>query len=144
MTEVAFHFNATDKLDYVCRLLRKAVAKGVRVAVTGELSVLQQFDRDLWTFSAVDFVPHCLVSGAPAVAATSPVVLCALPQESPHREVLLNLGAGVPSGFERFDRLIEVVGTDDPDRSQSRMRWKYYVDRGYAITRHEVQLKEPR
>ena len=144
MTEVAFHFNATDKLDYVCRLLRKAVAKGVRVAVTGELSVLQQFDRDLWTFSAVDFVPHCLVSGAPAVAATSPVVLCALPQESPHHEVLLNLGAGVPSGFERFDRVIEVVGTDDPDRSQSRMRWKYYVDRGYAITRHEVQLKEPR
>ncbi len=144
MTEVAFHFNATDKLDYVCRLLRKAVAKGVRVAVTGELSVLQQFDRDLWTFSAVDFVPHCLVSGAPAVAATSPVVLCASPQESPHHEVLLNLGVGVPSGFERFDRLIEVVGTDDPDRSQSRMRWKYYVDRGYAITRHEVQLKEPR
>lgn len=144
MTEVAFHFNATDKLDYVCRLLRKAVAKGVRVAVTGELSVLQQFDRDLWTFSAVDFVPHCLASGAPAVAATSPVVLCASPQESPHHEVLLNLGAGVPSGFERFDRLIEVVGTDDPDRSQSRMRWKYYVDRGYAITRHEVQLKEPR
>ena len=144
MTEVAFHFNATDKLDYVCRLLRKAVAKGVRVAVTGELSVLQQFDRDLWTFSAVDFVPHCLASSAPAVLTNSPVVLCALPQESPHHEVLLNLGAGVPSGFERFERLLEVVGTDDPDRSQSRLRWKHYLDRGYAITRHEVQLKEPR
>ena len=144
VTEVAFHFNVLDKAGYVCRLLRKAVAKGVRVAVTGEQSVLQQFDRDLWTFSAVDFVPHCLASGAPAVLANSPVVLCALPQEAPHHEVLLNLGAGVPSGFERFDRLIEVVGVDDADRAQSRIRWKHYVDRGYAITRHEVALKEPR
>ena len=30
MTEVAFHFNAPDKLGYACRLLRKAVATGAR------------------------------------------------------------------------------------------------------------------
>jgi hypothetical protein len=27
MTEIAFHFNAPDKLDYACRLLRKAVGR---------------------------------------------------------------------------------------------------------------------
>ena len=27
MTEVAFHFNAPDKLGYACRLLRKAVGQ---------------------------------------------------------------------------------------------------------------------
>ena len=31
MTEIAFHFNAPDKLAYACRLLRKAVASGARV-----------------------------------------------------------------------------------------------------------------
>ena len=35
MTEVAFHFNATDKLEYACRLLRKAVANSAQVVVTG-------------------------------------------------------------------------------------------------------------
>ena len=144
MTEVAFHFNAVDKLGYVCRLLRKAVAKGARVAVTGEQAVLQQFDRDLWAFSAVDFVPHCLADGDAKTLAASPVVLCGSADDSPHHDVLLNLGAGVPAGFERFERLIEVVGTGDADRMHSRTRWKYYVDRGYAITRHEVQLKESR
>ena len=35
MTEVEFHVNVPDRLQYACRLLRKACRKGVRVAVTG-------------------------------------------------------------------------------------------------------------
>ena len=35
MTEVAFHFNAPDKLGYACRLLRKAVGTGARVLDLG-------------------------------------------------------------------------------------------------------------
>ena len=58
MTEVAFHFNAPDRVAYACRLLRKAVASGAKLVVTGSPDVLQQLDRALWTFSAVDFVPH--------------------------------------------------------------------------------------
>lgn len=142
MTEVVFHFNANDKRDYICRLLRKAVLKGSRVAVTGDQGLLQQFDLDLWTFSAVDFVPHCAAACDAAVLAASPVILCESPDASPHHQVLLNLGVGVPNGFERFERLLEVVGIDDSDRSHSRRRWKYYLDRGYVITRHDIALKE--
>lgn len=142
MTEVAFHFNAPDKWAYVCRLLRKAVARGSRVAVTGDEALLRRFDIDLWTFSAVDFVPHCAAACDAGMLAASPVVFCKLPVNSPHRQVLLNLGSGVPSGFEPFERLIEVVGTGDEDRADSRRRWKYYLDRGYAITRHDLASKE--
>ncbi len=52
----------------------------------------------------------------------------------PHSQVLLNLGHEVPGGFERFERLIEVVSLDDADRQGARGRWKHYADRGYAIT----------
>ena len=142
MTEVSFHFNAPDKWSYICRLLRKAVLRGSRVAVTGEAALLQRLDGDLWTFSAIDFLPHCSDTAQAGMLAASPVVFCESPDASPHRQVLLNLGPGVPTGFEPFERLIEVVGISDEDRADSRRRWKYYLDRGYAITRHDLASKE--
>ena len=143
MTEVAFHFNVPDKWDYVCRLLRKASAKGSRVTVTGQLAAIQQLDVQLWNLSPTDFVPHCdAASAGQATLDASPIVFCAEPEMSPHHEVLLNLGASVPAGFERFERLIEVVGSDDEDRALSRKRWKHYLDRGYSIRRHDIATRE--
>ncbi|GAB1384719.1 hypothetical protein MASR1M50_30400 [Burkholderiales bacterium] len=66
MTDVAFHFNVPDKLGYACRLLRKAHAAGGSVGVVAAPVVLQELDARLWSFSALDFVPHCLAD-APAV-----------------------------------------------------------------------------
>ena len=59
------------------------------------------------------------------------------PGRAPHQQVLVNLGRSVPDGFERFERLIEVVTVDEGDRLQARQRWKHYAERGYAITRHD-------
>ena len=59
MTEVAFHFNAPDKLGYACRLLRKAVGTGARVMVTGDSSTLRELDVALWTFAPLEFLAHC-------------------------------------------------------------------------------------
>jgi DNA polymerase-3 subunit chi len=73
------------------------------------------------------------------VLAASPVVLADAPRGAPHQEVLVNLGGAVPDGFERFERLIEVVTQDDDDRVQARGRWKHYADRGYAIKRCGVR-----
>ena len=138
MTGVEFHFNAPDKVGYACRLLRKAVAKGARLVVTGEPALLRELDTALWTFSPLEFVPHCYGEAADsAVLAASPVVLSDAAHAAPHQQVLVNLGPGVPEGFERFERLIEVVTVDEDDRARGRRRWKHYADRGYAIQRHD-------
>lgn len=143
MTEVAFHFNVPDKLGYACRLLRKAAGSGAKVVVTGEAELLRALDTELWTFSALEFLPHCHAASADAqVLAASPIVLADAPRATPHQEVLVNLGARIPDGFERFERLIEVVTQDGEDRQQARMRWKHYADRGYAIKRHDLAAKE--
>lgn len=143
MTEVAFHFNVPDKLGYACRLLRKAAGSGAKVVVTGEADLLRALDTELWTFSALEFLPHCHAASAdPQVLAASPIVLADAPRATPHQEVLVNLGTRIPDGFERFERLIEVVTQDDEDRQQARMRWKHYADRGYAIKRHDLAAKE--
>lgn len=142
MTEVAFHFNVPDKLTYACRLLRKARGAGSRVVVTGEPELLRSLDTELWTFSALEFIPHCDASADAQVLAASPVVLADSPRGTPHQDVLVNLGGRVPEGFERFERLIELVSRDDGDRQQARSRWKHYADRGYAIKTHDLAAKE--
>ena len=142
MTEIAFHFNAPDKVSYACRLLRKAVASGARVVVTGSSEVLGQLDAQLWSFGAAEFVPHCRGGADAATLARTPVILSAAPADAPHHQVLLNLGDELPVGFEQFERLIEVVTLDEQQRQNARARWKHYSDRGYAIVRHDLALKE--
>ena len=141
MTEIAFHFNAPDRLAYVCRLLRKAVATDAQLVVVGPPDQLDRLDSDLWTFSATDFVPHCRAQAEPELVAASPVVLATQTEGLPLRQVLVNLGVEVPAGFERFERVIEVVGLDDADRQLARTRWRHYADRGYTMTRHDLTLK---
>ena len=139
MTEVAFHFNAPDKVAYACRLLRKAYGAGSRVVVTGADELLRELDITLWTFGALEFIPHCHGQAqGERVLARSPVVLTDSARGAPHQEVLVNLGDSVPDGFERFERLIEVVTQDAGERQQARQRWKHYADRGYAIQRHDL------
>jgi DNA polymerase-3 subunit chi len=145
MTDIAFHFNAPDKLAYACRLLRKAVASGAKVVVTGDESSLQALDTLLWTFAPLEFVPHCRADSPIEQRMASPIVLASHIDQGealPHQQVLLNLGDAVVTGFENFERTIEVVTLDEQDRQNARQRWKHYADRGYAITRHDLRLKE--
>ena len=144
MTEIAFHFNAPDKLAHACRLLRKAVNSGARVVVTGDTASLQALDTLLWTFSAHDFLPHCRAGSPAEQLLASPVVLAAQIEggpELPHHQVLLNLGDDVAPGYARFLRVIEVVTLDEQARQKARLRWKHYADRGYSMTRHDLSVK---
>ena len=138
MTEVAFHFNVPDKLAYSCRLLRKAWGSGAQVVLMAEPGMLNRLDQLLWTFSALEFLPHCQVSAPAATLAASPVLLTTTLEDCPHHDVLVNLGQAVPAGFERFERFIELVSSADEDRAAGRSRWKHYADRGYALKRYDL------
>lgn len=139
MTEIAFHFNVPDKLAYTCRLLRKAHRSGAEVGVVGPVPLLGELDRALWSFEPLEFIPHASARLAgSALAPHTKMWLAADAADVPHHAVLVNLDESVPAGFERFDRLIEIVSLDDGDRQAARRRWKHYSDRGYDIVRHEV------
>jgi DNA polymerase III subunit chi len=145
MTEVTFHYNVADKVGHVCRLVQLMAGKGNRVVVTGEAAQLRRLDVALWTFEAIEFVPHCYTPEAPAeVVAKSPVVLSESVRGTPHHQVLLNVGPGVPEGFERFERLVEVVTQDEQERADGRARTRHYKDRGYAVRHYDVVTREMR
>lgn len=142
MTELAFHFGAPDKLSYACRLVRKAAGSGANVVVMGDDEAIAKLDMDLWNISATDFVPHCVSTSAASVRRHSSVLLTAsMDQASGPFGVLVNLADTVPQGFERFQRLIEVVSTDPADRDLARGRWRHYTELGHTIQRHDLSLK---
>lgn len=141
MTDIAFHFNAPQRLPYACRLIRKAWGSGAKLVVCGPAESLSELDASLWTLGATEFLPHCMFSAPPEVLASSPVILSQDASRASHREVLVNLGPEVPAGFEAFGRLIEIVTQDDDDRERARLRWKHYAQRGYTITRHDLAGK---
>ncbi len=141
MTPIAFHLQVSDKLTYTCRLLRKAVSSGARLAVTGPPAVLAQLDHDMWAFSSTDFVPHCRGDAPQRVQQRSAVVLTpdigalAIPR---HESVLVNLGPEVPPGFAAFARVIEVVSEDATDVQQARQRWRHYASVGCDPTKFDL------
>ncbi len=138
MTEIDFHFNMPDKVGYACRLLRKAGR--ARAARGWWWSPMRRRWRRsttaLWTFSPAEFIAHCRSDDATRTSlARSPGGAgrerrCARCRTG---QVLVNLGAELPGGFERFERLIDIVSNDDADRQAGRTRWRHYADRGYAI-----------
>ncbi|WP_342617611.1 DNA polymerase III subunit chi [Rhodoferax sp. GW822-FHT02A01] len=142
MTEIAFHFGAPDRLVYTCRLLRKASATGARLLVRSSAQMVGELDKALWNLGPVDFITHCDATAPAAVKARSAVLLQSADQPL-HADVpiLVNLSDDVPQGFEQFQRVIEVVSTDEQDRSQARRRWKRYTELGYTITRHDLTTR---
>lgn len=134
MPDISFHVHLPDKLHYACRLLRKAASQGSRVCVVGDAPLLRQLDSLLWTFSPLDFVPHCFADAGPQQLEASAVVL-GWP-EGLERPVVVNLGPLAPAGFEKFQRLIELVGSDDEDVHAGRQRWKIYKQAGLEPVRH--------
>ncbi|WP_119966386.1 DNA polymerase III subunit chi [Simplicispira lacusdiani] len=142
MTEISFHFNAPDKLAHACRYARKLLQGDLRLAILGQAEVLDRLDPMLWNMAAHDFVAHCRGDADPRLLAASPVVLVTDPGQSPHHDVLLNLGDEVPPGFSSFARLVEVVSaSDEADRQHARARWRHYAQRGYSMVRHDLVQK---
>ena len=136
-----FHFNVDHRLLYACRVVRKARAAGKTVLVLAhDGDRLARFDAALWTFSALDFVPH--VAADSPLAPETPVLLAREAPAAHARDVLLLLDDTAPEGFQelfdRFERVIEVVSRDDEDRAQARARFKLYRDNGLQPQVHEA------
>jgi DNA polymerase III subunit chi len=138
VSQIDFHFGAPDKLEYVGRLLRKAVGRGARLVVHAQAELLRHLDAQLWGVSPTDFISHGMAGDA--AASRSAVVLTSqLTTGLPANAVLLNLDHDVPQGYEAFARVIEVVGLDEEDRALARARWRHYSQQGQTIEKYDLK-----
>jgi len=137
MTRIDFYTKVDDKYRFACKLCAKAVANRMRVSVfTPDAAATEQFDRLLWTVPPTGFVPHCRADSD--LASVTPVLIHHAPVDFPHDDILLNLNDVWPPFFGRFHRLIEIVSTDAADVQAARERFRFYRDRGYELTTHDM------
>lgn len=138
MTRIDFYHGAEDRLAVACRLVAKAVQQKLRVVVySPDAAVADTVDQMLWTTPPIAFVPHCRAGDR--LAAETPVLISADDSQGlTHDDVLVNLHGEWPPSFARFQRLIEIVGSEEADRQQARARFRFYKDRGYPIHTHNL------
>jgi DNA polymerase III subunit chi len=130
LPQIDFHTQVEDKIHYTCRLVRKARAANCRIIVLHQDEAqAQQLDLALWNFSAADFLPHVMLTDP--LAAITPVILTTtLEQALPHQELLINLSSEMPSNFQRFNRVIEIISIEEADAQAGRQRFKQYLQAG--------------
>ncbi|MGH8689777.1 MAG: DNA polymerase III subunit chi [Burkholderiales bacterium] len=137
MTSIDFYFNAEDRLQVACRLAGKAMKRGSRMLIYApDAEIAGRIDKMLWTWPAIGFVPHC-APHAPHAAET-PVLIASDGASPAGCDLLLNLGDECPPHFERFARLLEIVVTEEEQKEKGRARYRFYTDRGYRISSHDL------
>ena len=141
MTEVKFFFNVESRLGFACKLSKAAMDQGKKLIVYApDEARASEFDRLLWSYSPLSFVPH--VRADHALAKATPIVIANASSDLPHHDALLNLSDEPPPYFTRFEFLREVVSTDDDDRARGRERLKFYKSRGFAILTHDMSTAQ--
>ena len=140
---VQFYHNAEHPLALACELAQRAVAGGRKVAVRlPDADSARQFDRLLWSFESLAFVPH-VMAGSP-LAEETPVVIgqAAAPGGWPHNDVLMNLANDLPPGFEQFRTLVEIIGQSEAQRLPARARWMHYKQRALPLQAFDAVRRE--
>jgi DNA polymerase-3 subunit chi len=134
MTRIDFHTNIPDKLSYACRLARKAYAAGGKLVLLAEdARQAARLDEALWTVSETDFLPH--VMAGDALAPHTPIIVTDSDHaEFPHGDMLVNLTRRTPANVERFQRVFEIISTDEDDAAAGRIRYISYKQQSYPLT----------
>ncbi len=134
MTRVDFHTNIGDKVAYACRLARKAYgARGKLVVLANDADQAAALDSGLWTVGETDFLPHAMAGDA--LAPHSAIIITdSLEADFPHYDMLVNLTQATPARFERFQRLFEIISTDEQDAAAGRKRYVAYKQQSFPLT----------
>lgn len=120
-----------------CRLVDKAWQQQRRVLVHAtNKAEAEAIDELLWTFRAESFIPHHLVGEGPTPPPPVRISWDSAPSDS--RDILINLSPDIPTGFDRFQRVIEIVAGTDSEREQARQHWKEYKRLGISVQAHEL------
>ena len=132
MTKIDFYTGSTDKLRTACQLSHKAMQNGVRTVISTPDAVIRDtLDKLLWHYPATAFIPHCFCDAKEAEQ--MPVVLNHGSEKFPHHDLLISLHSECVPFFSRFERVIEIIGSEAEDSRMGRERYRFYKDRGYEL-----------
>ena len=152
MTQVDFYITNTNSHDswlrLACRITEKAIKRKRSVYLHSESETdAKKLDGLLWTFSQGSFVPHQLIGKNTEPRFDEAVLIghrnltsqLKKNSEISHKwDLMINLTTEVPEFFSRYDRVAEVVDADPLRREGGRDRFRFYRERGYELTTHNI------
>ena len=120
-----------------CRLADKAYSLGHTVYLFASSEArAAALDDLLWTFRQDSFIPH---ERYPlAGEESSPVLIGIASPAEVNAQVLINFTFTLPDGFERFERVVELVDQQPEVLAKSRERFKQYRERGLTPESHKL------
>lgn len=140
MTSVTFYKLSGDfqvALALVCQLTQKAINANQQVlCLVPDSGTAEQLDKLLWNFQASAFVPHGLGTEHLPIAISSD---SSDPGE--HHGILINLQGPIPTWFSRFERVMEVIYPEPVYEQAKRDNFKFYKERGYPLSFHDLTEK---
>lgn len=141
MTKIDFHILPTEqsneRFHYAARLVMKAQTHGHRVLIAlNSEEELNAMSTQLWAVTPDSFLAHNVITEVDCTIALTFNDEC-----GEHFDILVNLSDAIPPYFTRFNRVFEVVSQSSHVLTSSRERYRYYQDRGYDMTRHDLREK---
>ncbi|QIK38212.1 DNA polymerase III subunit chi [Caldichromatium japonicum] len=128
-----------DRFLMACQIVERLYEAGKRILILcPDRDEARHLDRLLWTFKQESFIPHGLVGAVDASLTPIMISLDGLPSEG--YPSLLNLGRDLPSGWERFEQIIDLVDLDPEVREAGRARYRAYRQGGYEPIHQPLSL----
>lgn len=122
-TNVGFyHCTRRPATEVAVQLAAKAYENGQRLLVKGEAETLEALDKLLWTMVPESFLPHARAGGAHD--ANQPVLLSDNLAPANGAKLLMLVGVGLPEGFERFERVLNLFDQGSDAHKRARNDWK--------------------
>jgi len=121
----------SDPLFVATVLVGRAWPKARTIAIVAPSSQLSELDSRLWAEPEGRFLPHGIDQKQ------APILLS---EDAPDKaEVLINLDPGAPLPGGRFDRVLELVPSDEKTKEKLRDRWRAWQQRGAELNHHVLK-----
>ena len=141
-TQIDFYLleNPEQSVDgFCCKLVEKAYRAGhdIFIQIDGD-ERMNSLDDLLWTFRPDSFLPHATANHEELTRANSPIRLGRAGGNQGKMDLLINLSTEPSADFSRYQRVSEIISSEESDKVIGRNKFKAYQTQGIRPTHHKI------